>query len=147
MDSNIEYRGIFIHPKYFKYHGLAEKSGNSLFICLNCPSKKKNSGSLRTYSNNDKSRQNLYSHMQSEHPGLLASFKSDCNQGIKSGCKRKLVELNNEDGNVNRQITIEESLASKPKKLKMAPLTQEQFDNYLVNYITESLLPLHHVEN
>ena len=62
--------------------------------------------------------------MQSEHPGLLASFKSDCNQGIKSGCKRKLVELDNEDGNVNRQITIEESLSSKPKKLKMAPLTQ-----------------------
>jgi hypothetical protein len=80
----------FIHPKYFKYHGPAEKSGNSLFICLNCPSKKNNSGYLRTYSNNDKSRQNLYKHMQSELHGFLVSFKSDSHQGTKSGCKRKL---------------------------------------------------------
>jgi hypothetical protein len=90
MESKIEYSGIFIHPKYFKYHGPAEKSGNSLFICLNCPSKKNNSGSLRTYSNNDKSRQNLYKHMQSELHGFLVSFKSDSHQGTKSGCKRKL---------------------------------------------------------
>ncbi|KAK4008667.1 hypothetical protein OUZ56_013800 [Daphnia magna] len=64
MDES--YSGVFVHPSFFKYHGPAGKAGNYLFICENCPSKKKPDGTLWTYSCNQKSRQNLFSHMKSE---------------------------------------------------------------------------------
>jgi hypothetical protein len=66
--------------------GLQKRQGILSSFALIVPQRK------RIVVDNDKSRQNLYSHMQSEHPGFLLSFKSDFNQG-KTGNKRKLLEI------------------------------------------------------
>jgi hypothetical protein len=149
---NEQYSGPYVHPSFFKYHGPAEKPGNYLFICENCPSKKKPDGTLRTYSCNKKSRQNLFSHMKSEHPGLLLTFKSACQNShtATAPTKRKLVSDCDEveDAEITRQVTLEEAFQSKPaKRSKISFYTQEQFDGYVVDYIIEGLLPLSHVDS
>lgn len=78
---------IYVHPQFFTYHGPAEKAGNSHFICINCPNKIKNNGKLKTISVSDISRQNLYSHLLSKHPGLLSSFKAACIRGEQTPSK------------------------------------------------------------
>ena len=51
---------IYVHPKFFTYHGLEEKAGNSHYICINCPKRIKTNGKLKTISMSDISRQNLH---------------------------------------------------------------------------------------
>jgi hypothetical protein len=79
---------IYVHPQFFTYHGPAEKAGNSNYICINCRNKIKNNGKLKTISVSDISRQNLYSHLSSKHPGLLSSFKAACIRGEQTPSKR-----------------------------------------------------------
>jgi hypothetical protein len=73
---------------FFTYHGPAEKAGNLHYICITCPNKIKTNGKLKTFSVSDISRQNLYSHLSSKHPGLLSSFKAACVRGEQTPSKR-----------------------------------------------------------
>ncbi|KAI9553783.1 putative zinc finger BED domain-containing protein 6-like [Daphnia sinensis] len=98
----------------------------------------------------DISRQNLYSHLSSKHPGLLSSFKAACLRGESQPKKRKCDEVVDLDGIENnpskRQATIQESLTLKLRKPPKPVLTQEEFDNVVLNYVVDSVLPLRHVE-
>ena len=69
------------------------------------------------------------------HPGLLYSFDEAC----RKGSKRKRDDT--------RQLSIEESFAEKPPKAKVKTFTQEEFDDFVVNYVIDGVLPLQHVES
>jgi hypothetical protein len=140
---------IYVHPQFFTYHGPAEKAGNSHYICINCPNKIKNNGKLKTISVSDISRQNLYSHLSSKHPGLLSSFKAACIRGEQTPSKRNREEdSDTADLQVNkRQATIQDSLTLPLiKPLRPVALSQEEFDDVVLNYIVDSVLSLRHVE-
>ncbi|KZS20666.1 Uncharacterized protein APZ42_012604 [Daphnia magna] len=97
----------------------------------------------------DKSRENLYSHLSSKHPGLLSSFKAACLRGESLPKKRKCDEVVDLDGiekiPTKRQATIQKSLTLKLRK-PSNPVLQEEFDNLVLNYVVDSVLPLRHVE-
>lgn len=90
--------------------------------------------------------------MESKHPGLVSAFKEACEKKLKGALKRKRddesdcaeVESAEELPSVSasKQPSIRDSLL---KKVKMT-FTQESFDNFIVEYIVDGVLPTSHVE-
>lgn len=71
---------------------------------------------------------------------MLNSFDESCRQLSK----RKKVD-SAEEGEM-RQPSLHEAFAPKPPKAKLKIFTQDEFDNYIVNYVIDSVLPLQHVD-
>ncbi len=137
---------VFISEQFFSFKGAGKKAGSSLYQCLNCPENlKKKNGAPMYYSCSDISRSNLREHLKSKHLGLLLSFDIACKE--VPSAKRKLNDSSVETEDSKRQVSLQEAFSSpKPKKPRLHFFSQEEFDNYVVDYVVDSVMPLRHVD-
>ena len=127
---------VLVPEDFFVYAGAASKTGNSLYRCQNCPP-----GNIsKIISCSDVSRQNLKKHIEHRHAVLLASFEMACDR------------LRDQKARKNKADTAVGDLSGAPplKQARldesMRPLTQHVVDEYVLDYVVESVLPLHHVD-
>lgn len=126
---------LSVSQEFFQYMGPAERTGNSLYRCKKCSF----GGQLKSISCVDTSRQNLKKHIVSIHPSELTKFSMLCDElrDVKLSTKRK-----------NDQIPGNNS-ATQMKQMKLdscSSPTQQQLDRFVVDYIIDSVLSVHHVD-
>jgi len=125
---------LSVPKEYFQYVGPAEKAGNSLYRCKKCSF----GGQQKSISCVNTSRQNLKKHIAAVHPSCLTKFNKLCDElrQEKCGAKRHSEQLHeNNSGSQLKQTKLE----------SCSVLTQQQLDSFVVDYIVDSVLSVHHV--
>lgn len=129
---------LSVPEDFFQYIGPADKAGNSLYRCLKCTF----GGQQKSISCGDKSRQNLKKHISAMHPSQLTKFEMLCDDLREQNCGKK---------RTRDQLDGDKLVpAVKQRKLdsfsSLTQLTQHQLDSYVVDYIVDSVLPVHQVD-
>ncbi|KAH9500818.1 hypothetical protein Btru_073095 [Bulinus truncatus] len=125
---------LSVPKEYFQYIGPAEKAGNSLYRCEKCSF----DGQQKSISCVNTSRQNLKKHIAAVHPSCLTKFSKLCDElwQEKCGTKRHSEQLHeNNSGSQMKQTKLE----------SCSVLTQQKLDSFVVDYIVDSVLSVHHV--
>lgn len=131
---------LSVPDDFFEYIGPADKAGNSLYRCKKCTV----GGQRKTISCVDTSRQNLKKHISAVHPTLLTKFQHLCDDQREQSLSSKRAggsASNKSDGHHGSEPPM--------KQIKMdsaSLLTQHQLDGYIVDYIVDNVLSVHHVD-
>ena len=134
-----------VPDEYFQLLGPSKKDGNFRFKCLLC-------GGDKSISAHQKSRLNLRNHITSKHKGSVANYDAWCRENDKRGKRKRKSADDSNDADVQLvskspkrvQPSISSALMGIPGGRK---LTQSMLDKYILEYITDSILPFNHVES
>ena len=134
-----------VPDEYFQLLGPSKKDGNFRFKCLLC-------GGDKSISAHQKSRLNLRNHITSKHKGSVANYDAWCRENDKRGKRKRKSADDSNDADVQLvskspkrvQPSISSALMGTPGGRK---LTQSMLDKYILEYITDSILPFNHVES
>jgi len=128
---------VLVPEEFFVYAGAAAKNGNSLYRCQKCPPGF--SSKTISCSECDVSRQNLKKHIEHRHAALLASFEMACDSLHDRKARNKRAGT---AGDLSNAPPLKQARLD----AQMGPLTQHALDNYIMEYLVESVLPIHHVD-
>lgn len=118
----------------FKLKGKGPTQGSWIFTCLKCVGNK-------TITASYKSRYNLRQHVISRHNRLLSDFDNHSTTTDKRSKTKPAASGESSSGIATPAVSILEQLTGPKVKL-----TQSALDQYIVDYLSESALPFHHVE-
>lgn len=124
----------FVPNSFFVLVKQGEVRGNWMYKCAKCVNK--------TISASHKSRVNLVNHVKSKHNGSLKEFESLLDSNDRR--RKRPAGVTDVDSESQSQQPKLANFLNRPTQSK---LTQKDLDKLIINYIAQSVMPIHHVES